>query len=274
MTLKEATALLSEAGIDNARGEARILFRHFGGFADYELLSPMLECSREELISAIERRTKREPLQYIISAVDFYRERYKVTPDCLIPRSDTEILVDYAVKNLSEGAKILDLCTGSGCVGLSVVSNLKDSTAVLVDISDSALKVTEENTARLGLCDRVTLVCCDATGTRIDGEFDAVLSNPPYVTEKAYETLDEEIYFEPRIAFVGGEDGANFYRAITPLYLDIARRGFIAYEIGYDQAEIITKIAEENGLSAEILKDLSGNPRVAVLKAKQLPPKL
>ncbi len=268
MTLKEATALLSEAGIEDARAEARRLFRHFGSFADYELLSPMLECRSEELAKAIERRAKREPLQYIIGEVDFYRERYKVTPDCLIPRSDTEVLVDYAVKNLPEGARILDLCTGSGCVGLSVINNIKGATAVLADISDKALKLAKENAVRLGLSDRVTLICCDAAKARVEGNFDAVLSNPPYVSEAAYTALEAEIYFEPRLAFVGGADGADLYRAITPLYRDVAEKGFIAYEIGYDQANTITEIAEENNLSAEVIKDLSGNARVAVLRAK------
>jgi release factor glutamine methyltransferase len=267
MTLKEATARLTAAGIDDGRAEARRIFRHFGGFADYELLSPTLECNSEALYKAIERREKREPLQYIIGEVDFYRESYKVTPDCLIPRSDTEILVDYAVKNLPEGAKILDLCTGSGCVGLSVINNLKGATAVLADISEKALEVARENAARLGLSDRVTFISCDATQSQIDGEFDALLSNPPYVSDGAYCELEAEIYFEPRLAFVGGIDGGDLYRAITPLYKKIAEEGFIAYEIGYDQANLITKIAEKSNLSAEIISDLSGNARVAVLRA-------
>lgn len=269
MTLKEASARLNAAGIEDGRAEARRLFRHFGGFADYELLSPTLECDSEALSAAIARREKREPLQYIIGEVDFYRESYKVTPDCLIPRQDTEVLVDYAVKNLPEGARILDLCTGSGCVGLSVINNVKGATAVLVDISEGALAVAKENAARLGLSDRVTLVCCDATKVRIDGKFDAVLSNPPYVTESAYRELEAEIYFEPELAFVGGTDGGDLYRAITPLYSDIAMEGFIAYEIGFDQAELITKIAEENDLSAKIISDLSGNARVAVLEKRE-----
>lgn len=268
MTLKEATRLLEEAGIENARGEARTLFRHYVGFADYELLSPTLECDSDELRRALLRRKSREPIQYIIGEVDFYRERYKVTPDCLIPRQDTEILVDYAVKNLGYGARILDLCTGSGCVGLSIINNLEGAVCTLVDISESALSVARENAERLGLSGRVTFLLFDAASTRAEGAFDAVVSNPPYVTDKAYTELDREIYFEPRIAFVGGEDGADFYRSITPLYKDIANGGFIAYEIGYDQGELLKRIAEENGLCCEIIPDLSGNDRVAVLKSR------
>lgn len=269
MTLKEAATRLTAKGIEDGRAEARRLFRHFGSFADYELLSPTLECDSEALSEAIARREKREPLQYIIGEVDFYRESYKVTPDCLIPRQDTEVLVDYAVKNLPEGARILDLCTGSGCVGLSVINNVKGATAVLLDISEGALTVAKENAERLGLSNRVTLVCCDATKTKIDGKFDAVLSNPPYVTDSAYKELEAEIYFEPKLAFVGGTDGGDLYRAITPLYSDTAKEGFIAYEIGYDQAELISEIAEENDLSARIIPDLSGNSRVAVLRKEK-----
>jgi len=176
MTLKEATRLLEEAGIENARGEARTLFRHYGGFADYELLSPTLECDSDELRRALVRRKSREPIQYIIGEVDFYRERYKVTPDCLIPRQDTEILVDYAVKNLGHGARILDLCTGSGCVGLSIINNLEGAVCTLVDISESALSVARENAERLGLSGRVTFLLFDAASTRAEGAFDAVVS--------------------------------------------------------------------------------------------------
>ena len=267
MTLNEATLLLKEAGIENARGEARILFKHYGNFADYMLLSPALECDSPMLLAALRRRAEREPLQYIIGEVDFYRERYKVTPDCLIPRSDTEILVDYAVKNLHPGAKILDLCTGSGCVGLSIINNLEGAFCTLVDISASALAVARENAVRLGLSDRTDFLLLDATSERIMGDFDAVISNPPYVTSKAYSELEREIYFEPKIAFVGGEDGARFYRSITPLYKNIAKDGFIAYEIGYDQGNLLKKIANENGLTCEIIPDLSGHDRVAVLKS-------
>ncbi len=269
MTLKEATELLAGAGIEGARDEARRIFARLGGIPQYELLAPSTPCNKKEVIDAIARRAAREPLQYILGEVDFYRESYKVTPDCLIPRSDTEILVDTAVKNMPEGARFLDLCTGSGCVALSVLNNTKNTLAAAADISDAALSVAKENAARLGLSDRTDFVLCDAAKTKIEGNFFAVLSNPPYVSESAYRGLEKEIYFEPEIAFLGGEDGGDFYRAITPMYKEVAERGgFIAYEIGYDQGELLCAIAEQNGLACEIIHDLSGNPRVALLRAK------
>lgn len=267
MTLKEASELLAASGIESARDEARRIFAKIGGIPQYDLLSPQVSTDNAEVISAVKRRALREPLQYILGEVDFYRESYKVTPDCLIPRSDTEILVDTAIKNLPDGARFLDLCTGSGCIALSVLNNTRSTSATAVDISPRALSVAKENAERLGLSNRIEFKEADVTKKRAEGEFFAVLSNPPYVSEGAYKGLEAEIYFEPMEAFVGGEDGGDFYRAITPMYKDaILCGGFIAYEIGYDQAELLENIAEENGMSCEIIHDLSGNPRVALLR--------
>lgn len=263
MTLKEAIEILKSAGIDSAEYDARELFKLY-------CPAPIMlnsECDKEELLSAVERRAKREPLQYVIGEVGFYRESYLVSPDCLIPRPDTEILVDYAVKNLPEGAMFLDLCTGSGCVAISTLKNTKNTTAVAVDISGGALAIATENAIRNGVHDRIHFRLADLTKEIIDLPVFAVLSNPPYVADGVYESLEGEIFHEPKEAFVGGIDGGDFYRHFTPIYKNmIAEDGFIAYEIGYDQAELLQKIAKENHMSCEILKDLSGNNRVAVLK--------
>lgn len=267
MTLKEAINILSLAGVPDAAHDARSIFSCFGGFADYELVSRDISSDNPDLIDALERRAKREPLQYIIGECDFYREQYFVSQDCLIPRSDTEVLVDFAVKNLPSGARFLDLCTGSGCVGLSVLNNTENTSATLVDISDSALSVARRNADRLGLSARANFMLSDVLGEPIFDEVYAVLSNPPYVTDSEYETLDKEIYFEPKNAFVGGADGGDFYRAITEKYRDrLSAGGFIAYEIGYKQAELLSEIAEANRMTCEIIHDLSGNARVAVLR--------
>ena len=267
MKLKEAGDLLASHGISDGIGEARRIFKEIGGLKDYELFSPLCSCCSEKVAEAIERRSKREPLQYILGEVGFYKEIYKVTPDCLIPREDTELLVDLAIKNLPEGERFIDLCTGSGCIALSVLNNTKGTTAVMADISEGALAVAEENSIRLGLSDRCELLLADATKPIDCGRIFAVLSNPPYVSCSAYEKLEKEIYFEPKNAFVGGEDGADFYRQITPLYRSIIpKEGFIAYEIGFDQGDLIKEIAKENQMTAELYKDLSGNNRVAILR--------
>lgn len=267
MTINEAISILTEAGVDSAAHDARELFRHFGGYSKSELLLSDIECSEPALIRAIERRASREPLQYIIGSADFYRESYKVTPDCLIPRCDTELLVDYAVKNLPEGASFMDLCTGSGCIAVSVLRNTENTYAIAADIDGGALAVAAENAHNNGVEDRLHLRRADLMHEVIDEPVFAVLSNPPYVSESAYKGLEGEIFHEPSHAFLGGEDGGDFYRALTPIYKEkIAREGFIAYEIGYDQADMLRHIAKENNMTCEIYKDLSGNDRVAVLR--------
>lgn len=266
MTLREAERKLADAGITNAREEARRLFCQVGGVPQYELTSPASECESDELIRAIERRAERIPLEYITGRADFYRESYKVSEAVLIPRSDTEILVDFGVKHLPYGAHFLDLCTGSGCVALSILNNTDGTTATAVDISEAALGVARENAEALSLTKRIEFIATDAL-TLPPKDCYAVFSNPPYVSDKAYKELEAEIFREPKIAFLGGEDGADFYRVITPVYKNkIAKEGFIAYEIGYDQGEILREIAEKNGMSCEILQDLGGRDRVAVLR--------
>ena len=268
MKLSELTARLKASGIENARGEAYTLFSHFGGMRREAMIGTDPEIDDALIEDALSRRSKREPLQHIIGSVDFYREHYRVSADCLIPREDTELLVDYAVHNLPEGAHFLDLCTGSGCVVISTLKNTRDTSAVAVDISDGALNMARSNAEENGVTDRIDLRLADALSAPIDGDFFAVLSNPPYVKEEVYSTLEPELFFEPRLALVGfGEDGAGFYDRITELYRDrIAENGFLAYEIGYDQSDALSRIADKYSMSIEIIKDFSGNPRVAVLR--------
>ena len=268
MRLSEAAKRLAEAGIEDARIEARTLFSVFGGLS----LADMIGCDPisddPRLVEAVMKREKREPLQYIIGRVDFYRESYKVSPDCLIPRQDTEILVDLAVRMIPEGERFIDLCTGSGCVAISTLKNTKNTTAVALDLSKGALSLARENAELNGVSDRLTLIEGDVLKECIAGEFFAVLSNPPDVTDTAYTALEPELYFEPRMALVGtDEDGAGFYRRIIELYsCAIKDGGFIALEIGYDQATPLITAAAEHGMRCEIIKDLSGNDRVALLR--------
>lgn len=269
MKLCEAIEILTSAGVPSPRYDARELFIRIGKMNPLELISPNTECFSEELCTAIERRKKREPLQYIIGEVDFYRESYKVTPDCLIPRQDTEILVDYAVKHIPSGAHFIDLCTGSGCVAISTLKNTSDTSALAVDISDSALSLARYNADKNGVSERISFASADVLDKPICDKVFAVLSNPPYVTEEAYQSLDPEIYFEPKIAFVGGKSGTAFYERIIELYKDIiSESGFIGFEIGYDQADALRALADSSKMTCEIIKDYSQNDRLAILKKK------
>ena len=270
MTLNEAISELRTAGVDSPEHDARAIFALVGGFKSYELVNRGISLDDEAVRPAIERRKNREPLQYIIGKADFYRESYIVNPDCLIPREDTEILVDFAVKNLPDGASFIDLCTGSGCIAVSSLKNTVGTRALAVDISEAALNVAKRNAELNGVLDRIEFIQADAKSFSADGKFFAILSNPPYVTEKEYEALAPELYREPKIAFLGGADGLDFYKSIIKnLRSLLCRDGFFAFEIGKDQADGITEIASANGMSAEIISDYSRNPRVAVLRFKQ-----
>ena len=267
MKLSTATEILKQAGIEDPKREAHLLFSEIAGIPHSRLYVADAESSLPKLIDAVERRAKREPLQYIIGEVDFYRERYKVTPDCLIPRADTEILVDEVIKRLPRAASFIDLCTGSGCIALSVLNNTEATVAKAVDISVPALKIAKENAERLSLSERITFIEKNVLSEAVEGKFSAILSNPPYVTTEAYKELMPEIYFEPDIAFLGGEDGLDFYRGILSLYKNsLEEGGFFAFEIGYDQKYGISELAKAHSMNIEIINDYSDNPRVAILK--------
>ena len=269
MKLSELIDRLKRAGIESAVYDARALFRHYGGFTDFALYGSDPSSNDPALIEAALRREAREPLQYILGECGFYRETYLVTRDCLIPREDTEILVEYAVNHLPSGASFADLCTGSGCIALSVLNNTKNTTARLFDISEGALSVAKKNTERLGLTDRAELFLLDCLKQAPSGKYDAILSNPPYIEKEAYERLEKEIFYEPSLAFIAGEDGMEFYRAIlTNCKNSLTEDGFFAFEIGYDQEEKIKSLSDELGFSPRILRDLSGNCRVAILHQK------
>lgn len=263
------------AGISNALYEARLLFSHFGGFSQAQLYGADPCCDDARIEPYLSRRERHEPMAYILGEQGFYRETYFVNEDTLIPREDTEILVDFAVKHLPCGARFADLCTGSGCIALSVLNNTKKTTAFAADLSEGALFVARKNAERLGLSDRVQIACADVLSKGFLSDlsarapWDAILCNPPYIPEQVYRTLAPEIFFEPQTAFVGEEEGMAFYRILIPaLLLCLGPQGFLAFEIGYDQEEKMRALAEKNACQIEILKDLSGHSRVAVLRSR------
>lgn len=272
MTLKEAIRLLSRAGICSAAHDAREIFRHFDGYDASCLISNPDTVASKKAEQAVMRRAGREPLQYIIGEVIFYNESYRVSPDCLIPRPDTELLVEYAVKHIPTGARFIDLCTGSGCIAISTLSNTDGTSAVAVDFSENALLIAKENAERNRVSDRLEFINADLLkdGSLAQaGSFYAVLSNPPYIEESVYEELEPELLHEPKIALVAENDGKIFYDKLLPLGLSIIEDGgFVAFEIGYDQAEHLNRLASLHGANIEIIKDYSGNDRVAVLRKR------
>lgn len=224
----------------------------------------------------VEKRKERMPLQYIIGYTEFMGLPFFVNEHVLIPRQDTETLVE-ALCPVCEGKRVLDLCTGSGCIGLSIGVLGKPSQLVLSDVSPEALRVAERNRKRLQeseeyrLSVQTELVCGDLF-ENVEGVFDCIVSNPPYIeTETIPELMPEVAGYEPVTALDGGGDGLYFYRKIirsAPRYL--AARGMLWFEIGYEQGKAVSALMRENGFeNIEIRKDLAGNDRVVFGERKE-----
>ncbi len=244
---------LTDAHIENAALEARLLCEAFSG---------------EALDAAVARRVAHEPLQYILGEWGFWRETYEVSPDCLVPRPDTEHLVERAIALLPKGARFLDLCTGSGCVAISTLCSRPDTTALALDVFEGTLALATRNAVRNGTSDRVQFLQADVLKTPPSmGQFDAILSNPPYIATDVVDTLSKEVQCEPRAALDGGVDGLVFYRAILTAWRPLLRPGgFFLFEIGYDQGNQLRTLAREVGLAAEVFRDYGGNDRVVLIR--------
>ncbi len=274
MTYNELCVALAEAGIENNREEAAMLICRFCGLSRVELFKRSTEdFESEELSEAIVKRISRYPLQYILGVWDFCHESYRVTENTLIPRQDTERLVELAVQKLPRDARILDLCTGSGCVAISTLAARPDCRAVGVDLFEDTVAVARENAEENGVGERLGLLCADVTRPAFMeplGKFDAILSNPPYVRTDMLAGLEEELSYEPRAALDGGADGLVFYRHIIGEYgAYLNHGGVMLLEIGYDQASDVYGLAEEHGYGCEIFQDYGGCDRVAYLYRTQ-----
>ena len=270
MTYNEICIALAEAGIENDRAEASMLICRFCDINQAELLLRREEnFESAELETALIKRCSHYPLQYILGYWDFCHETYRITEDTLIPRQDTEKLVELAARMLPERARLIDLCTGSGCVAISTLAARPDCTAVAVDLFEKTLAIAGENAESNGVGDRIGFVCRDVLCPDFMaelGEFDCILSNPPYIESEQVSLLEQELSYEPQAALDGGEDGLTFYRVIIGQYGKYLRAGgMMLLEIGWDQAKSVAAIAAEAGYRCEVYKDYGGCDRVAVL---------
>ncbi len=270
MTYTEIQAALKNAGIDEYRHEAALLLAHFCGVAREAL--PF--CREQDfdvpgLIEAVDERCRRRPLQYILGEWQFCTEKYRVGEGCLIPRPETEALVLRAAELLPQNAVFADLCTGSGCIAISILARRPDLFAVALDLSTDALIFARENAERNGVAGRVEFVNADLLDAKTptllgSSRFAAIISNPPYIPTNEVEKLDPELFFEPRSALDGGEDGLVFYRALLKNYARcLAPHGFMLFEAGYDQENALSLLADENGFGFLPERDLSGHFRTA-----------
>ena len=277
MTYNEISMALADAGIENNRGEASMLICRFCDVNKAELLLRHDDdFDSAELEEAVKKRCSHYPLQYILGYWDFYHETYRVTEDTLIPRQDTEKLVELAVKLIPENARIIDLCTGSGCVAISTLAQRLDCHAVAIDLFPETLDVARENAEANGVGDRMGFLAQDVLYPSFMsplGKFDCIISNPPYIETREISLLDEELSYEPRAALDGGDDGLDFYRVIIGEYGEyLTDNGIMLLEIGCDQAKSVSAISAAAGMRCEIYKDYGGNDRVAYLK--KIPPRV
>ena len=217
----------------------------------------------------IERRANHIPLQHIIGYTEFWKYRFFVNEYVLVPRQDTEILVEEAVKRINSNSTVIDMCTGSGCILISLALETNFHKGIGVDISKEALEIAGKNKESLE-AKNVEFLESDLFEKlqgNFEDKFDIIVSNPPYIKTSVIEELDEEVRnHDPMIALDGHNDGLYFYEAITAQSVDyIKAGGCLIYEIGYDQAEDVKKILIRNGFSnIQIVKDLTGHDRVAI----------
>lgn len=269
MTYRSLCEALREGGIEAPEWEATCLLEDLCGVDRTALVTdPDRDYPLPALQTALRRRLAHEPLQYILGRWQFWRQTYRVGRECLIPRADTEVLVEEALCRLPQGAYFADLCTGSGCIAISVLAERPDTRALAVDLSEGALRIAAENAAENGVTDRVELRQTDLLTASPEwlGRFDAILSNPPYIRSEVIETLTQEVKREPRMALDGGADGLVFYRALLRLAAICLRpQGFCLFEISYDQGDALRALAAEHGFCCAIRRDYGGRDRVAVI---------
>lgn len=237
---------------------ARDLVCSFSGKRPEQFLiekeSPVPDDVVRKVENGVRRILQGEPLAYVLGEWEFYGVSLCVTPDVLIPRDDTCAVAELAISQslfLEKDPRILDLCCGSGCIGIALASRVKDARITLADISKEALQVAKKNVALNKLGGRVSCVQADALSAPSSflGRFDLIVSNPPYITADEMKQLPTSVKdFEPRLALYGGEDGLDFYRAILANYSQVLKPGgFICFEFGMGQGDAVCALLEENG---------------------------
>ena len=264
---------LKKAGIDAATLEARELVCFGTGKTRDELTrdgrlyaSPDVESKVRELV---DRHLAGEPVAYLIGEWEFYGLPLDITSEVLIPRPDTEVLVDQAleyIKPLGE-CRVLDLCAGSGCIGLAIASQVPQARVVLGERFDGPLRICRQNIRRNGLSGHEVPMQVDALGVpeRALGEFDCIVSNPPYIPRTDIEMLDASVKdYEPHVALDGGDDGLDFYRNISEKWKNaLVPGGRLYFEVGIGQADSVLRLMRAQGFGdIQVVKDLAGIPRV------------
>ena len=277
MTLREVLALgrdlLKQSEIEEYETDAWILLEAACGCTRNDLFlrgnEPLFKEKEELYKEYLEKRQKRIPVQHITGVQCFMGLDFFVTPDVLCPRLDTEVLIEEALKRIKPGSRILDMCTGSGCIILSLLHYAKECTGTAVDLSEKALAVARKNAKNLEK--ECTFIHSDLF-ENIQGKYDVIISNPPYIATKEIEALEPEVRIhEPMMALDGMEDGLFFYRKIVSASNEFLNPdGWLFFEIGYDQGKAVSDMMIEAGYSGvQVIKDLAGLDRVVIGKLVQ-----
>ena len=274
---KRTKETLDKAGIESSQFEAKELIRYFLNISEVEIYSDVQKKFEqrdiEQLEYALEKRAGGYPLQYIIGEWEFYGYRFKVGEGVLIPRADTETLIEAVNSLRLKSPVITDLCSGSGCIAVTLEKEISGSEVYAIEYSDKAFSYLKKNIEINN--SKVHSVLGDIFDEKVILEMplsDIIVSNPPYLTEKDMNNLQKEVSFEPEMALRGGSDGLEFYKKIVSLWKKkLKNNGYIVFEIGINQEEAVSKIFKENGFSdIKYVKDLSGIIRVVLAKINQL----
>lgn len=261
---------LNSSGIEDSGFEAKLILKRYLNISDSEFLTLYnreIEKEKELLIEkAVQKRKERYPLQYILGEWDFYKYTFKVGEGVLIPRSDTEILVETALEYLKdvENPQVLDLCAGSGCIGISIAKDYPHSTVTLVEKFDKAFRYLEQNIKLNDAKNAKALNGDVLKGDASDGIYDLIVSNPPYIPPNEMDIISPETNFEPETALLGGEDGMLFYKAIIENYKkSLKKGGMLGFEVGINEDEAVANLLKEALFeNITVTKDFNGINRV------------
>lgn len=273
--LIQATDLLRQNGIKTCVLDAQLLLAHYLK-VDKLFVINNRKCDLAEYdgyFDLLSRRANHEPMAYILGTKEFMSLDFHVDKNVLIPRPDTETLVEFAIETIkNKRVKIIDIGTGSGCIGVSVLSNCKRSKVTGVDISDEALEIAEKNAKSNNVSKRFTTLKCDILNEVPKDKFNVLLSNPPYIEPEVIETLEDDVKkYEPYHALYGGIDGLDFYRRISKIGKDIlTEKYFIALEVGFEQSRLVMDILKNDGYeNITVIKDLAGIERVVTARSSK-----
>jgi release factor glutamine methyltransferase len=279
--LNRTAKYLADKGVDSPRLSAELLLGDVAGLKRIELYTqfdkPVTKEQLDRLRDLVKRAGQHEPIAYIIGKAEFYSLELNITPDCMIPRPETELLVERAIEFLRKRPSkqfVCDLCTGSGCIAVAIAKNFPDADIIATDISDAALSIAAKNVEKYQVNNRITFLCGDLFEPivpQLDIErFDLIICNPPYVSSAEFEKLGKNVKdYEPRSALFAGDNGLDIYRRIIERVEQFLKPdAALMLEIGYSQGQPVRELLEQTGCFSKVAieKDFHNNDRIVIAK--------